>query len=270
MEPSTPSPAQAGLIDAVAEALRGDPRIEAAWLSGSFGRGTADAFSDVDVLALVPEDQYQEVTQAYAADVSAIAQAVLINPLFGGAIVNVVTADWQRFDLSFVRHEQLDRYDAAHLKPLFNRGGASPPRRPSPPPYAPPADKVEAMTKEFLRVLGLLAVVLGRGEQVLAISGIELQRRALIDLMIETNRVPPQDRGGALHLRRLLTPAQLDVLAALPPLKAERQAIIDANVTITRLFLPLARQLCEEVGAPWPQALEDATRRRVGPLGVEF
>jgi len=268
---SVPTPAQAALIDSIVEVLHADHRVEAAWLAGSLGRGEGDAFSDVDVLVLVPDGLHAEVTGAYAADLGGMADAVLATPLFGGAVLNVVTADWERFDLSFVRREHLDRYDAGRLKTLFNKGGASPPRRPPAPPYEPPAARVEAMVSEFLRVLGLAAVVLGRQEHVLAVSGIELQRRALIELMTEANRVPPQDRGGALHLRRLLSADQLALLADLPPMRAEPQAFLQANAAIARIYLPLARRLCEETGAAWPQALEDATRRRLQTaLGFSF
>ncbi len=263
------TPAQAALIEAIRRTLEADERIEAAWLSGSFGGGTADDFSDVDVLILVREP-WQEAAQDYGADPNPIAEAVLVNPLFGGRILNVVTADWDRFDLSFVEAADLARYDRAALKPLFNKTGAEPPVRERQPYQAPP-EKIAGMICEFLRVLGLMPTALGREEYVTSAWGVELQRRSLIDLMIEANRIAPEDRGGALHLRRLLTPEQHALLVALPPVCAEPDSLIAINLAIARLYLPLARQLAAEVGAQWPQALEDAARRRLRTtLGVSF
>lgn len=37
------------LLDRLVASLERDERVVAAWLSGSLGRGTADAWSDVDV-----------------------------------------------------------------------------------------------------------------------------------------------------------------------------------------------------------------------------
>lgn len=265
-----PTPAQTGLIEAIHRVLEADPRVDAAWLSGSFGRGTADDFSDVDVLVLA-QTPWQETAQAYATDVSAITEAVLVNPLFGGAVLNVVTADWRRFDLSFVSEEALSRYDPAHLKPLFNKTGKSPPGRSPRGPYEPPAERVAGLIREFLRVLGLLHVVAGREEWVNSVSGVELMRRGLIELMIEANRIPPEDRGGALHLRRLLTPEQLELLAGLPAVSANPDSILEANAALVQLYLPLARRVAGETGAEWPDALEQATRRKLdAALGFRF
>lgn len=262
--------AQAALIGTIHRTLEADPKVQAAWLSGSIGLGTHDAYSDVDVLVLV-DDPWQEAARAYAEDVGAIAEAALVNPLYGGAVLNVITADWQRFDLSFVPAELLGRYDGAKLKPLFNKTGRAPPERPPRGPYQPPPERIAGMIQEFLRVYGLLPVVAGREEYVQAVSGVELQRRALIDLMIEDNRIAPEDRGGALHLRRLLTPEQIEQLASLPPISATRESVLEANIALARLYLPIARRLAAETGAEWPQALEQATRRRLeDALGLSF
>jgi hypothetical protein len=264
-----PTPAQAALIGAIHRVLEADPQVEAAWLSGSFGRDAADDFSDVDVLVLV-KAPWQDAANAYASDLSAIADTVLVNPLYGGAVLNVVTAGWDRFDLSFISADSLGRYDGSGLKPLFNKIGAEPQVQPRTP-YQPPPEKIAGMIREFLRILGLLAVVAGREEYVMAVSGVELQRRGLIDLMIEDNRIAPQDRGGALHLRRLLRPEQLALLASLPPVNADRDTILAVNAALTRLYLPIARRVAAEVGAPWPGALEQATRRKLKEaLGLSF
>ncbi len=210
--------AQQALIDRIADVLGGDTRIEAAWLAGSFARGEADDFSDVDVLVLVADGAYEDVKADYARDLGDIADTALINPLFGGAVVNVVTTDWDRFDLSLVTAEHLHRYAGVALEPLFNRTGHAPPEAPERPAYAPSSEAITAMATEFLRVLGLLVVVAGREDWVNAFFGIGHMRRATVDLMLEENRIAPQDRGGALHLNKLLTSEQHAELAALPPL----------------------------------------------------
>jgi hypothetical protein len=48
------------LADLVAN-LKADPRIEAAWLFGSLGRGNFDGWSDIDIWAVVRDDAHEEV-----------------------------------------------------------------------------------------------------------------------------------------------------------------------------------------------------------------
>src|SRR5471030_1305773 len=119
---------QRELVDAITRALAADDDIEGAWLAGSLGAGKGDAFSDVDVLVLAAEGKAGAVSSRVARDIPAIANPALVNPLFGGRVLNVVTADWRRFDLHFVEPGELGRFDAARLVLLFNKGDHAPPR----------------------------------------------------------------------------------------------------------------------------------------------
>jgi predicted nucleotidyltransferase len=257
------TPEQQALIDAIAATLGDDPDIDAAWLAGSLGRGGGDAFSDVDVLALAADGRADAAAARWVAEgVARVAEPVLVNKLFGGRIVNVVTADWGRFDVVFVQGAELGRYDGAQLTGLFNRTGAEPPR-PAAVAYQPSAAAVTALIEEFLRVLGLGPVGIGREEFIVCLSGVELLRRMTVDMMLEANRVSPAERGGALKRNPLLTPGQRAALEGLAPVAAARDSLMAANTALAGLFLPIARQVAAEVGATWPGALEAATKRRL-------
>jgi predicted nucleotidyltransferase len=258
-----PTPAQQRLIDAVSAALADNPDIDAAWLSGSLGRGGGDQFSDVDILALAADGRADAASARWVAEgVPRVAEAVLVNKLFGGRIVNVVTADWERFDVVFVQGAELARYDGAQLTPLFNRTGVEPPR-PAPVAYQPSPAAVTALVEEFLRVLGLGPVGIGREEYVVCLSGVDLLRKMTVDMKLEANRVSPAERGGALKRNPFLTAVQRAALEGLAPVAATRESLIAANTALAGLFLPCARQVAADVGAVWPEALEVATKRRL-------
>jgi predicted nucleotidyltransferase len=252
---------QQTLLDAIRRALAGDPAIEAAWLAGSLGRGGGDAFSDVDVLALVAAGA-AETGLRYASKVAAIAEPALVQRLFGGRILNVVTTDWGRFDISFIEPPELGRYDADRLTPLFNRGERSPPKGAAVA-YRPTPETVLRLVNEYLRVLGLLVVALGRREYGLALNGIDILRRIIVDLMLEENAVSPADRGGALRRNPLLTVEQRGELDALAPVVADHDGLIAANVALSGIFLPRARRLADQIGMAWPTVFEEATRRHL-------
>jgi predicted nucleotidyltransferase len=258
-----PTDAQTALIASITTGLQADARISSAWLVGSLGRGNGDAFSDVDVMVVVADDAFDATFKACAADLSAIARAVLINVLFG-RVLNVVTDDWSRFDLTFMRPAEFEARAPAYARSLFNRGGEQPPSLPAGPvDYRPAPQRILSLTQEFLRVLGLLPVAMGREEYVNGQQGIGHLRQMLMDMMVEQNRIAPEDRGGALHANRLLTPAQRSALEALPPVGPSRESNLAANVAYARLFLPLAREMCATTGAAWPSAFADATRRHL-------
>ena len=257
-----PTPDQQDLVDAIHRVLAADAEIEAAWLGGSLGRGGGDAFSDVDVVALVARGPATGVGLRYACEGASIAETVLANPLFGGRVLNVVTRDWRRFNISFIEPSELGRFDAAHLVPLFNKGDRAPPQKVTEPYRAKP-ETVLGLVNEFFRVLGLSVVAMGREEYVLGLQGVDILRRLTVDLMLEENRIGPIERGGALRRNPLLTLDQRHELQSLAPVAANRISILAINAELAAIFLPRARRCAERTGATWPSDFEAATRRHL-------
>ena len=257
-----PSPEQRRLIDEIARRLDTEPDVEALWLAGSLGKGQGDAFSDVDLLVLTADGAAADVSARLARDLVPALSVVLVNSLYGGRVLNMVTADWDRFDLTLVQREDLPRYDASALTPIFNKGDSTPPAKPQAPYRTSPAE-LSKLVSEFLRVIGLTPVAMGREEYQLALNGVDLLRRMNMDLMLEENGVSPAARGGALHRNHLLTAEQRDALQALPTVAAERSSILAGNAAFAALFLPRAKRLADEIGMDWPSAFEDATRRHL-------
>jgi predicted nucleotidyltransferase len=248
--------AQQRLIDAVLRTLQGDERVASLWLSGSLGKDQADAFSDVDFVVAVADTTGFELVNEYARDLSAIADVVHARALFG-RIVTAMTRDLDRFDLFFVSEAELASVDAAAVKCLFARGAARPAG--SAAARAEPS-KLEANIGEFLRVLALAPVVIGRGEYLLGVDGAMLLRRMAIETMLEENGVTSAMRGGVLKLNRFLTAEQRAALDTLPPLAATRASVIEAHGALARIFLSRARTLAAARGVTWPESFEQAVR----------
>jgi len=81
MTPSLPTvqgpEPQAGLINRLAAALAEEPMILACWLHGSFGAGTADRFSDIDVAVAVDDDQFYHAFQSARRIASSVGECVV-------------------------------------------------------------------------------------------------------------------------------------------------------------------------------------------------
>lgn len=249
------------LIERITAVLHDDGRVQAAWLAGSRGRGTQDRYSDIDVWLVVPETEHASFLADWPMLCDRITPTVLRQQVGRLPIFNQITPEWLRFDIVVGTPDDVPDRTRTTLAPLFDRAGLHDKLRPSGEPRLPDPATVTALSTEFLRVLGLLPVVIGREEYVVAASGAGLLRTLLIQLMTED--VAVEDRGGVLHLATLLPPERLRVLAALPAIAADRESAIAAHLAAAEAFLPLARQLAERTGAEWPTELEAAARRHL-------
>lgn len=257
------------LIGRITEVLRDEPRVRAAWLAGSRGRGDDDEHSDVDVWLVVEADERAGFLADWPALVDRVTPTVLRQRVGRAPVFTHVTPEWLRFDVSVGTTGEVAERSRDGLAVLFDRDGLAAGLAPPTGPTSPDPDRITALATEFLRVLGLLPVVLGRAEYVVGVSGAALLRQKVIELMVEDTTAP--DRGGALKLASLLPPERLDALAALPAAVADRDSVVAAHLAYARAFLPLAREIADRTGARWPSELDDATRRQLRDrLGLDL
>ena len=260
-------PEQEALIERLRAVLEADDRIASAWLSGSTGKGTADEWSDIDVTAvLIDEDDRAACVAEYAGKQNPVCATLWLRHEYG-RLVMAVTDQWERYDIHFMTGPEFRAVDPATVKPLV---------RATKPPSGKPAsgqpmlpEKLHGLVQEFLRVMGLLNVAVGRREFIVGAEGVLLLRKMLIDLMVEANGSPV--RGGAKRLNEFLTEDQRLALEESLVFEASPEALIKANITLARLFVPLAKQIFAERGMTWPTAFEEATRAHVKKTtGAEF
>ena len=244
----------AALIETLATALAQATGLTAVFLSGSHGRGSADRFSDIDLVGLT--DNRTAAVAALHAALEAGPGVVYFQELFGGRLCNAITPEWRRVDLFLP--DGLEGHAQNLLVPLHDPVGLHATLPEALPPAAPSPARVSSITNEFLRVLGLLHVGAGRGEDVLLVRGLGILRDKLAELMLE--EVPEPDKGGALHPSRLLPPEDMAILIALPCPGPDRAALLAGYAEVAGGFLPRARALHTRIGLDWPGAFEAATR----------
>lgn len=251
------TPQQQAILDQITAALAADARVRSAWLSGSLARGGGDRWSDVDVTVVA--DDLASVIAAFRAPRPGLPPAVF-SQLVHGRILSAVTPEWERFDLAFLTPAEFAGQDGTGLVRLLGEGDRPPPR-PAAADSGQPG-RVLATIHEFIRVLGLLPVAIGRQEWIVAQQGCELLRRMTLDLMLEANGVPPGARR-AKRLNAYLTAAQQTALEALVPPAAARGPVLAANRDLAALFFAEARPLAQRLDIAWPAAFEAATRARL-------
>ena len=238
-------------------------RMRGLFLGGSYGQGTADSFSDIDLIALVEPDAHEDMIAVWRGILESIAPIVFWNRRGQEKVLlNAITADWLRCDLSLMPPSAFAGRARKSVKPLIDRDGLYETLPESLAEKGPDPDKVKFLIDEFIRVLGLLHVVIGRGEYLVAVTGAGILRDHLTNLMLE--ETASAGRGGALHLSKALPPPDMALLLSLPGPKPDRNELIEAHFQIARQFLPRAYGLAARLGLPWPEGFERATLRKLG------
>lgn len=246
------------LIVAFTQAAIAHADVDALFLGGSLGRGEGDAWSDVDLIVVVQPSAHAAFVGDLRAWVESIAPPVLWRRVYPGLpLFMAVTADYLRYDISVVTPDRAPE-SADRIRVLADRIGlhARLPASRSAPGISPPA--LTAIVEEFLRVLGLLPVGVGRREYASAQSGLGLLRQQLQALMVLEAR--PVTPPGALSISRVLPRGDLEALERLGEVAASAESIIGQSLACAEAFLPRARRMASDIGADWPQALETAVR----------
>jgi hypothetical protein len=237
------------VIARIAEKLSGAPEIRALFLGGSRGTGHADAYSDIDFVMVASDGATDAVAALWREAVAQTGEILLWwDRTTVPVLINAITDDWTRTDVII-------------LKPVFDHDGLYETLKPDHPRPVPNPARFRYRAEEFIRILGLLDLAAGRAEYINGVLGVYHLRNALVDLLIEETAVP--HRGGILHLNRLITDAQKDLLTSLPPPVPERDAMIAAHMAYAAAYLPRARRRAVAIGADWPEAFEAATWRKL-------
>ena len=249
------------VLDTFVSHLDQEPALRGLFLGGSHGRGTADAFSDIDLIAICAPDAADKIVALWRETLDTVVPPVFWRQVGSpgrGFLINATTEDWLRLDFYLIAPDRFVNRSKATLIPLIDRDGAYqslPATIPSP---GPRLARLTYIVEESFRVAGLFGIGLGRGELVTGVQGVGLLHGLLTDLMQEQR--PEAEPGGVLHLSRLLDADDFAILAALPRPQPDRDEIIAAFQAAARAFLPRARDLLEGAGGTWPDAFEAATR----------
>jgi predicted nucleotidyltransferase len=260
------------ICEQISTALSGQPAVRALWLGGSLARDEADRFSDVDLVALVtgvtPGEAASDIETMLAAEFALV--LVRNRGDEHHRLLNFVTDEWKRFDLNIFSADAIRRSNLRGLRTLFDKDGLDlPVGHGAAPKREVTAEQVHFVVSEFIRVLGLLPVVLHRRDLVGAVSGSALLREHLVTLL--QYEQTSQTRTGALNDMNALTPEAASTLLELPALCAEESSIIDFNRSCWDIFIRFGPTISQQYQAEWPRRLVEAVRSRLArDLGVEI
>lgn len=257
-------------LERIVARLDTDRRIAALWLSGSLGRGVADAGSDLDLIVTVADQEADEVVAEGAATWAFLEPVITLEmPGLQGSFA-LVTPDGLRVDA--VLEWELEVVDTPyrHRVPVFDRR-----RTPTPIPAADEERRgvdvatLEAIATEFARQLAIFPdAVVARGDWLLGQEAVHNYRTFLYRLYVEANQpLPPM---GVKQWSAKLTAAQRDRLVALPLPAAEETSVVVAMRQAAHVLRTEGRAVVEGAGGSWPEAAVDAGLARWRATGLDL
>jgi hypothetical protein len=254
----------ADLFARLLSAAESDDRIRALWLSGSVGRGVADAGSDLDVVIAVAPAQFDGFAAAWRDWLAGVTRTVLARELPGlpGSFFSV-TPDCLRLDVVAERAGSARPDDLARRILVLDKDAiaaevaAAPP---GPPGDGPDPGRLAEVTAEFLRQMAIFpAAVVARQDWLLGVVGVQAVHLMLYQLFVEANQpLPPM---GVKQWSAKLTPRQRQICACLPAPTATPEGVLTAMRVAAVTFRREARAVLAAHQAPWPTEFDDAVRR---------
>ena len=255
--------AQDRFIDALAAKAEADPRIRAAWLAGSFGKKTADRWSDVDAHLLVAPANLEEFREEVETWLAEIRPLVFMRMMFSGRMVNAMTDEAMRLDVWLHGGASADVTEGETRVLCAEEGALA--WQPHPGKALTPeaaAAELNRAIPEFWRCVSILPMVPGRDEKLVGAGGNFLILMLLADVLsVGSGR--RRDRGvKALnsfllpHFRQLAEDATfLDRLTL--------EELARFQLRLVGIMQEYGPAICQQWNVAYPRAMEKAVLRYV-------
>jgi hypothetical protein len=228
--------------------LGGDLRVASVTLTGSVADGTADQWSDLDLVVVTQADDYDAFLADWPTWLAAITPTVFARTPLAPFIINAVTADGLTVDFVVYKAEEptypsFGQQYTVGFSRFTEVGGALE--------YAV-AEQLRGLTGPFISLVQ-------RDEHLRYLSGVPHLLGLLTAVFLaETGGAPP-----AKHWNRSFTEEQRAAVGGLPGLRATRDDVIAWGLGLAELLVTRARPLYETYSLVWPTELAAVAVTRI-------
>ena len=251
-------PRYRSLYERAVEVLGADPRVKEVQLSGSIAAGTADAWSDLDIVVVTEPDHHEDLLADRDTWLAAIAPTVFARTPIAPFVINTITDEGLTFDVAVWAGKRR----CGRRNRFATASGCS---RASP--FAELGDALEYAVDEQLRgMAGPFISLLQREEHLRHLTGVPHLLGLLTTVFLaETGSVPPGKQWNGTY-----TEEQRAAASALPPVSATREGLVAFGLGLAELLITRARPLYPRYELRWPADLAGVTAGRVQEqLGVD-
>ncbi len=250
--------AQFRFINALTAKVEADPRIRAAWLSGSYGKETDDRWSDVDAHLLVRCGKFDEFQREIEAWLSRIRPLVFARLMFNGRMCNAMTDEAMRLDV-WLHDVEVAEVTKGETRVLYEEYGALS-WLPQPGEALTPEAASEMLHREvaeFWRCVSMMPVVVGRGEKLVGAAGNSFILLALTNVLCAASG-RRRDRG-VKALNGFLLPHHRQCVEEALLLRTQRpDEMVRFPLRLARIMREQGPAICAQWDVVYPRAMEEA------------
>jgi predicted nucleotidyltransferase len=248
-------------------ACQADARVVAATLYGSYARGAADAYSDLDLALITTDAAYEDFVAGREAFIRLLGEPLLLEDFDLPNMVFCIFADGTEVELALGRESRFNANQGGPYRVLLDKknllAGAVFPR--SEPASAEQSETLRRLVYWFWHDLSHCIAALGRGQLWWAYGQLEVLRCYCVNLV----RLRYDFSAAADGYEKVEQAIPVEQLAALQPTccPLDPEAMLQAALVLVRFYRELAPPLARRQGIPYPAALARVMSARLEKLG---
>lgn len=250
-------------------ACQADGRVVAAFLSGSYARGEADAYSDLDLGLITSEEAYNDFFTEHETFIRKLGEPVFLKDYHGkdGELMFCFFSDGTALELGLARESHFNHLYAGPYRVLLDKKGILPGGS-FPWPEAEQAGQIKTLRKLIYWFWHNLSYhfmnPIARGQLWSAYGALEDLRRACID-MARLRQNFSREAEGYEKVEQAVPIEQLSPLqATFCPM--EREAMLKAALIVVRFYRNMVPSLAKAHGIPYPAELAQVMSERLERL----
>lgn len=259
------------VIDRFVAACQADERVLAAFLGGSYARGAADAYSDLDLYLITTDEAYDDFLNEREPFIRQLGEPVFLEKFdeFGFDLLLFIFSDGTEGELGLGRVSHFHHIHGGPYKVLLDKTGIL--TGTSFPLYEPPqaaqVETLRGLIHWFWHDLSHFITAMGRGKLWSAYGNLEELRRVCMNLARLRQNFSMAAEGYA-KVEEVLPVEQLSRLKATvcPP---EPESMLHAALLIVSFYQELAPPLAQAHGLTYPEGLERVMSKRLDRLCEE-
>ena len=249
-------------LKAFADKAASDARVLGTWLEGSFAKGTADRYSDIDIHLLVAEEHKETFQHELESWLSDIQPLVLFKDTFLGQMMTCITTVGLRVDVwlhtgDTIILERTKVHLLSGVKGCIQFKEVCRDQK---------SKDVSSVLKqhfnEFWRVLAILPTVLGREEHIAGCMGTTFAVMSLTEVLIIGNG-NQRDRGVKNINAFVPQVLREEIENALTMPSINREGIAKAHLRLTAIMQRYGPDIAKQNGVAYPLALEKTVLRYI-------
>jgi predicted nucleotidyltransferase len=262
-------PNQRAFVERFVEACLTDDRIVAAFLGGSYAKGHADAYSDIDLCVIATDESFEQFFNQREAFLRSLGDLVFLEDFGTPNTAFYIFADDTEGELNFGSESRLDQIHSGPFKILLDKKNIL--SEAIFPPFEPhdskQIQKLRGQIYGFWHELSHFITAMGRNQFWWARGQLEALRSKCVNLARLKHNFLDPDIGEEAYFK-IENAMPVEQLSALRETfcPMEKEAMLNAVMVIIHFYQELAPFLAHEHGIKYPQDLERMMMNRLQNL----